>query len=601
MAIKVSGTEVISDDKRILNNEDLPDIRPSLLLDFANSKTLDPRITFTRGSTATYWDGKTTAKAEENLFTYSQEINQWNRTANVTVTANSITAPDGTTTADTIAGNTATSGTRWVNMGSSHTGNATYSFYAKAGTNDYVQAYFNTGGVFANFDLSTGVTGSSSGVTSSIVDVGDGWYRCIISNLSDTYYAMSIQLISSSTAGRAAASTLQTNLYLWGAQKEIRDSATAYTATTSSPIVKYQPVLQTAASGEARFDHDPVTGESKGLLIEEARTNRLTYSEAFDNAVWVKGNVSVLANTAISPDGTLTADKIFKNNTTSQASIQRFSFSNSPVGATTYSFYAKAAEYDTVGFTLYNPTDGHVANGSANLTNGTVNTTDGTIGIENAGNGWWRISGSGTNTATTGNGLYIYPKDSTSYQGNSYSGIYIWGAQVEEGSFPTSYIPTSGSTVTRAVEYASITGDNFSSFFSNQVGTIYCEYGQIHEGDPTIGERLVTVYPDNGTVKYNLEAFRAEVRYEAAWDGVNFNNETRSGGKVAVAFDDTGFSAASLGVSQGSVTRQPYSQQSTKMYIGSAILYGHTNACIPKIAIYPKRLPNATLQAMTEE
>ena len=74
MAIKVSGTEVISDDKRILNNESLPDIRPSLLLDFANSKTLDPRITFTRGSTATYWDGKTTAKAEENLLIRSQEL-----------------------------------------------------------------------------------------------------------------------------------------------------------------------------------------------------------------------------------------------------------------------------------------------------------------------------------------------------------------------------------------------------------------------------------------------------------------------------------------------------------------------------------------------
>jgi hypothetical protein len=151
------------------------------------------------------------------------------------------------------------------------------------------------------------------------------------------------------------------------------------------------------------------------------------------------------------------------------------------------------------------------------------------------------------------------------------------------------------------VDDAKITGDNFSSFFSNQVGTIYAEYGEIHEGDPTIGERLVTVYPStNNTVKYNLEGYRAEVRYDTSWDGLIFNNETRDGGKVALAFDDTGFIAASLGVAQGSVTRQPYSHQSTKMYIGSALGSGHTNACIAKVAYYPKRFTSAQLVALTE-
>jgi hypothetical protein len=81
---------------------DYPTIRPSLLLDFANTKTLDPRITFTRASTGTYYDGKTVAKAEENLLLQSQTFDNasWVKD-NATVTANSTTAPDGTTTAET--------------------------------------------------------------------------------------------------------------------------------------------------------------------------------------------------------------------------------------------------------------------------------------------------------------------------------------------------------------------------------------------------------------------------------------------------------------------------------------------------------------------
>ena len=73
-----------------------PTTRPSLVLDFANTKQLDPRITFARPTTATYYDGKTVAKAEENLLKYSQEFNNaaWTK-QNATVTANSIAAPDG--------------------------------------------------------------------------------------------------------------------------------------------------------------------------------------------------------------------------------------------------------------------------------------------------------------------------------------------------------------------------------------------------------------------------------------------------------------------------------------------------------------------------
>jgi len=90
----------------IKNN--FPATRPSLNLDFANTKQLDPRITFTRATSGTYYDGKTVAKAEENLLTFSEDFDAavWGKTDG-TVTANTDTAPDGTTTADTFAATSA--------------------------------------------------------------------------------------------------------------------------------------------------------------------------------------------------------------------------------------------------------------------------------------------------------------------------------------------------------------------------------------------------------------------------------------------------------------------------------------------------------------
>jgi hypothetical protein len=127
---------------------------PSLNLDFANVKFLDPRITFTRASSARYYNGVTTAKAEENLLLYSQEFDNaaWTKT-NTTATANATTAPDGTTTADTL---TATIGltSHGTNQAVATSASARVaSVFAKKDTNNYIQ--FCTIGdavPFANFD-----------------------------------------------------------------------------------------------------------------------------------------------------------------------------------------------------------------------------------------------------------------------------------------------------------------------------------------------------------------------------------------------------------------------------------------------------------------
>ena len=154
-------TATAAEINQLDNTADLPDIRPSLLLDFANSKTLDPRITFTRGSTATYWDGKTTTKAEENLLSYSEQFDNsyWTK-AGLTITADNTTAPDGTTTAELLTTTASAVPHLFFRNGVITEASTAYtlSVYAKAGTFNYVvlSARHNSGSVLqATFNVST--------------------------------------------------------------------------------------------------------------------------------------------------------------------------------------------------------------------------------------------------------------------------------------------------------------------------------------------------------------------------------------------------------------------------------------------------------------
>ena len=100
------------------------------------------------------------------------------------------------------------------------------------------------------------------------------------------------------------------------ARQKRLDSRVTFTRASTGTYVGSDGLIKTAASGEARFDHDPETGESLGLLVEESRTNLLRYSEEFNNAPWRKYNTTVSSNTATAPDGTSTADKLIASATT---------------------------------------------------------------------------------------------------------------------------------------------------------------------------------------------------------------------------------------------------------------------------------------------
>jgi hypothetical protein len=229
----------------------------------------------------------------------------------------------------------------------------------------------------------------------------------------------------------------------------------------------------------ARFDHNPTTFESLGLLIEESRTNLALYSEDLSNAAWTFGNATLSSNTAISPGGTQTADQLV----TSNSSGNTFARENVTLsaGSATLSVYLKTGGVQFAQFMwagVFNGTD--YAN--FDLVNGTVTAGTYTAAtITPVGNGWYRCTLTSTVTASVGNFIYInaVPTSTStrfaSYTGNGWNSLYIWGAQLEAGAFPTSYIQTVASQVTRSADAASMTGTNFSSWYNAGEGTMYAE------------------------------------------------------------------------------------------------------------------------------
>ena len=162
--------------------------------------------------------------------------------------------------------------------------------------------------------------------------------------------------------------------------------------------------------------------------------NLLTYTEQFDNAVWIKGQATVSANTAIAPDGTTTADTLIEDSTNNYHSIN---YTAGTVGAIeTYSFYAKASGRSWLGVQI-----GSVFNAYFDISNGVLGTvSSGTASISSAGNGWYRCTVTVTRAGNTNNRIFLGSANGTvSYLGNGTSGIYIWGAQLELGSSATAY------------------------------------------------------------------------------------------------------------------------------------------------------------------
>jgi hypothetical protein len=371
-----------------------------------------------------------------------------------------------------------------------------------------------------------------------------------------------------------------------------------FTRASTATFFDSAGVLQSAAIDVPRFDYNPATLAAQGLLIEESRTNLLTYSEEFDNASWAKLNSSVTANAVVAPDGTLTGDLLIPNTTNAQHRLDQTPTSTTT--SQTFSVYAKADGYNFVGLRIGS------SGTSFNLSTGAVSVNgSGSVGsITAVGNGWYRcsivVSAAAANDIARIN-VADAATPAASFAGDGFSGIYIWGAQLEAGAFPTSYIPTTTTALTRAADVASV--NTLSPWYNASQGTWYVEYLErafnaahqvTYASDGTSAERIAININSSNVLDAQIVSGGTDT-----FTG-NAPTLTAQNYKIALAYEanNAGLSANGSAVTTDTSVTLPVGISNLK--IGSTAANSqYVNSVISRITYYPRRLSDAELQAIT--
>jgi hypothetical protein len=393
-------------------------------------------------------------------------------------------------------------------------------------------------------------------------------------------------------------------------QKNFADIVT-FTRASTATYFNSAGTLTSAAVDEARFDYNPSTLAAQGLLIEEARTNLLTYSEQFDNASgWTSARASVSANATTAPTGTTVADKIVEDTTASNTHLT-FSANVSVATATvyTYSVYAKASGRTWFNMQIETGTGAYGATVPFcyfNLSGaGSVGTSTAATGsITSVGNGWYRcvlVATATTAASTTNMRIKLATGDGAeSYTGDGTSGIFVFGAQLEAGAFHTSYIPTTTTALTRAADVASV--NTLSPWYNSVAGTLYAEWvARLGVDQQPFG--LVNVADGVRIRKNAANNYGFVVREPTVRDLALVPSPALTEGQIikvagAYAANDIALS----GGGQSPVAGPTYSVvTATTAFIGGSVSTGapYVNGHLLRITYYPRRLSNAELQTIT--
>jgi hypothetical protein len=319
------------------------------------------------------------------------------------------------------------------------------------------------------------------------------------------------------------------NLFAWGFTTLTQDEmwGAQYIPTTTT-AVSVGPVANLP-----RLNYPINSDGSVGcpsLLLEPQRTNLFNFSEQFDNAYWDKNGIAASSNVITSPDGYTNADKLGEDTTTGQHYLNKSSFAVSATSTYTISIYAKKSERDVLVIRAFTPTFAVLGQGTFNLTNATATGTG--ASIVSVGNDWYRCILTYTTGADTTNNYRINLVTDGNYAGINGYGLYAYGAQIELGSYPTSYIPTLGATVTRGADACSKTG--ISSLIGQTEGTLFVdaqigsntEFTTMSISDGSTNNRVTiaidaqsavrSIVVTSGTVQTQLSASLTGTRVKAA-------------------------------------------------------------------------------------
>jgi hypothetical protein len=372
------------------------------------------------------------------------------------------------------------------------------------------------------------------------------------------------------------------------------DPRITFTRTSSGTRTNSQGLVEVVPANFPRFDHRYVNGEieSLGLLIEEQRANLVTRSNDFSNSVWAgycggKSNITYNTTDVVAPDGLFTSTKVARGSNGCDGSLAWGFHWNSGIGGTiintTDTYTASIWARGLVGGEVIN-----VGFNDSQMTNHTLSTS------------WTRITRVGV-ANTTDRGFQV--KSDTINQT-----FYIWGAQLEQGAFPTSYIPTLGSTVTRTADNASMTGSNFSNWYNQTEGTLFTQYKTI--GDKS-NQMVAQIRSDDGNNRVEIRAqgsSSSQFRIEVINNGATTQQEftiTPSGytvnnfHKITLGYKENNFASTINGTlytdNTGVVGNCNYMMIGAANYGSSGDYNGH----ISQLIYYPTRLSNAQLVSLT--
>ena len=316
------------------------------------------------------------------------------------------------------------------------------------------------------------------------------------------------------------------------ARSKILDPRITFSRTSVGTYMDGNGLIVTGSADEPRFDHEYENDvvKSLGLLVEESRENLVDYSESFDS--WNSGNVDIGINTTTAPDGTQNADSLIERDQNYTGGAYRrksVSIGSAYSGQLTYSVFLKSAEVTTVGLIIDIP-ELSDPRANVNLTSSTTSGsgTNSTYIVESFPNDWKRVSLTTTNSLSSYTGSFVVALYLNGYvgfdnTGNSGDKVFVWGAQLEKGAFPTSYIPTSGSTLTRTADNVSMTGTNFSDWYNQEQGTMVW-VGNVYS------KELSPVQPFriNRTDGGNLRGMAIQFDTRSVNNTVNFMSRTQS-------------------------------------------------------------------------
>jgi hypothetical protein len=546
--------------------------------------------------------------ATTNLLLKSEEFNDASWTKNGVISSNQITAPDGVTSADLLTAAAATfSGNARQDITATVGQAYTSTIYVKKNNWRYVGIRFNTGVFgatervpFYDFDTDTVSNGGVTAATISRTLLANGWVRLAVTFTATTTSGVHQIWITDSTGATQPLKVGTESVYIWGAQLE-----------QSSTVGPYIPTTSTINSAP-RFDHNPLTGECLGLLVEEQRTNLLLRSEEFDNASWAVARCSISANTSTSPAGTLTADTIVEDASNNTHRVIQSAITVTAGATVTYSIYFKFDGRSQI--SLY------VDSGDGTIAFGAYFSASGFLASEVAGtgtfisstfaslaNGWYRASITGVVGTATSIRASVFSASGGSriYQGDSRNALTIWGAQLEAGSGPpSSYIVTTGTAATRTADVVSVTGTNFSSWYRQDEGSMFVGFtpssfaaiaGVASLNDGTDNNRVAI--RTTGSALGNLRVANGGVSQAdfVTVGALSAGTFTRMAG--AYRLDSFALVTNNSAVATDTSGTVP---TATRLTIGGEATGGIVNAPISRLTYWPTRLPNSTLQSITQ-